>query len=121
MTRTSRFAAGLLLATACSGPSANTREIWAADLATDLLLIMTLDFQDSEITGTGLLAPLGSPGGDPLTITGTRTADTLDIHYQRGQAAPLRFQGWYTLNGTLLAGTLHGGAFNQQAVTFRRR
>ena len=121
MTRTSRLAAGLLLAAACSGPSDNTREIWAADLPDDVLLIMTLDFHGSEITGTGLLAPLGSPGGDQLTITGARTADTLDLHYQRGQADPLRFQGWYTLHRTILAGTLDGGGFNQRAVSFRRR
>jgi hypothetical protein len=121
MIRFSSLAAGLLLAGACSGPSGNTREIWAADLPNEILLIMTLHFQDGEVTGTGLLAPLGMTGGDALTITGTRRADTLDLHYQRGQGDPMRFQGWYIRNKAALDGILDGGEFVQRPVSFRRR
>jgi hypothetical protein len=113
--------AGLLLAAACSDPGGSSTQRWAADLQPDRVLIMTIHFQGSEISGSGLLAPLASTSGDQLTITGTRIADTLDILYQRGPADPLRFRGWYVVNGTLLAGTLDGGEFDGRPVTFRRR
>jgi hypothetical protein len=49
------------------------------------------------------------------------TADTLDLHYDRGNAAPpLSFHGWYTSNKARLVGKLDGGAFQQTAVSFRK-
>ncbi|HSE53689.1 MAG TPA: hypothetical protein VLB00_15970, partial [Gemmatimonadales bacterium] len=70
--------------------------------------------------GEGFLSTYNSPAVEPLTLTGIRTADTVNITFLRGDAVPFRFNGWYLANGTL-GGKLDGGGFINQNVSFRRR
>ena len=111
----------ILAATTCrSGIEAGSHESWAADLvARQQVLFMTLERRDSDVTGTGTLASLTNPGGESLTITGTRRADSLSVTYRRQSADPFRFVGRYT--GPGIVGVLHGAEFVQVAVSFRSR
>jgi hypothetical protein len=105
---------------ACSNDYATGTELWAADLPNDRLLLMTLVREDDELNGQGFLSSNNSPGVEPLTLTGTRVADTVAITYHRDNAEPFRFNGWYLANGTL-GGKLDGGGLANQSVSFRRR
>jgi hypothetical protein len=94
---------------------------WAADLiARRQVLSMHFTQHGSDLTGTGLLVDVHATLGDPLTLTGVRYADTLDITYRRSVGDPFRFVGWYTFRGTI-EGTLDGAEFKREAVTFRDR
>lgn len=105
---------------ACSDEYATGTELWAADLLTEQLLVMTLVRNGSELNGQGFLSHYNSPAVEPLTLTGTRVADTVDITYHRDNAEPFRFTGWYLARGTL-DGKLDGGGFVNQSISFRRR
>jgi hypothetical protein len=105
---------------ACSNEYATGTELWAADLPGDQLLLMTLVREGDELNGEGFLSYLNSPAVEPLTLTGTRVADTVDVTFLRGGADPFRFVGWYLARGTL-DGKLDGGEFVNQSISFRRR
>lgn len=105
---------------ACGDDYATGTELWAADLPSDQVLLMTLVRSGGELNGEGFLSSYNSPAVEPLTLTGTRTADTVNITFLRGDAVPFRFNGWYLANGTL-GGRLDGGEFVNQNVSFRRR
>jgi hypothetical protein len=105
---------------ACSTDYATATELWAADLLSDQVLLMTLVRNDSELNGEGFLSHYNSPAVEPLTLTGTRIADTVAITYHRQNADPFRFNGWYLARGTL-DGKLDGGGFVNQSISFRRR
>ena len=105
---------------ACSNDYATGTELWIADLPSDQVLLMTLVRDGDELNGEGFLSSLNSPAVEPLTLTGTRVADTVDITFRRGDADPFRFVGWYLARGTL-DGKLDGGGFVNQSVSFRRR
>lgn len=105
---------------ACSNDYATGTELWAADLPSDQVLLMTLVRDGDELNGEGFLSTYNSPAVEPLTLTGIRTADTVNITFLRGDAVPFRFNGWYLANGTL-GGKLDGGGFINQNVSFRRR
>lgn len=93
-------------------------ESWAADIAsTRQVLFMTIRIRDSEVTGTGSLSSLTNPGGDALTITGTRRADSLLVTFQRQRVDPFHFTGRYV--GAGLSGVLDGAEFVQLSVSFR--
>ena len=117
-----RFLIGVLLGLgACSNDYATGSELWAADLlASQQVLLMTLVRDGDELNGEGFLSYYNSPAVEPLTLTGTRVADTVDITFLRGDAVPFRFVGWYLARGTL-DGKLDGGAFVNRAISFRRR
>ena len=105
---------------ACSNDYATGTELWAADLPGDQVLLMTLVREGDELNGEGFLSTYNSPAVEPLTLTGTRVADTVAITFLRGDVEPFRFNGWYLARGTL-DGKLDGGGFVNQNVTFRRR
>jgi hypothetical protein len=105
---------------ACSNDYASGTELWAADLLTEQVLLMTLVREGDELNGTGFLSYYNSPVVEPLTLTGTRVADTVAITYHRDNAESFRFDGWYLANGTL-GGKLDGGGFVNQSISFRRR
>jgi hypothetical protein len=112
---------GLFLALgACSTEYATGTELWAADLTNDQLLLMTLVREGEELNGQGFLSYYNSPAVEPLTLTGTRVADTVDITYRRENAESFRFVGWYMARGTL-DGKLDGAEFVNQSISFRRR
>ena len=99
---------------------------WAADLiSSHRVLLMTLVRQGSALTGTGALASLIDPGSrEDLTLSGTRTADTVQITYRRPDGSTFQFAGWYIARGPegpTIVGALDGGEFNRLAVTFRNR
>jgi len=95
--------------------------IWAADLdRPDRVLVMTLVQDDSELNGTGFLAPLNSSASESLVLSGTRIADTLDITFQRQVGEPFRFTGYLTAQKTLL-GVLDGAEFARLTVQFKQR
>ena len=95
-------------------------ERWAADLkSTQQVLLMNLKRDGSTVTGDGMLASLTNPGGEPLTVTGTRYGDSLRVFYNRQSADPFRFVGRYT--GLALVGILDGGEFAAVGTSFRSR
>ena len=104
----------------CSNEYATGTELWVADLPAQQLLLMTLVRDGDELNGEGFLSSYNSPAVEPLTLTGTRMADTVDITFLRGDADPFRFTGWYLARGTL-DGRLDGGGFLNQTISFRRR
>lgn len=110
----------LLGLAACSNDYATGTELWIADLPGDQVLLMTLVRDGHELNGEGFLSYLNSPSVEPLTLTGTRVADTVDITFLRGDADPFRFVGWYLARGTL-DGKLDGGEFVDRSISFRRR
>ena len=81
---------------------------------------MTFTRQQPDLAGTGLLGALTSPGGEGLTFSGTRRADTLDITYVRVTGGSFHFAGWFVAGHAGIAGTLNGGEFVNQSVSFRR-
>jgi hypothetical protein len=105
---------------ACSNEYATGTELWAADLPGDQLLLMTLVREGDELNGQGFLSYYNSPAVEPLTLTGTRVADTVAITFLRGDGDPFRFNGWYLARGTL-DGKLDGGEFVNLSISFRRR
>ena len=106
---------------ACSNDYATGHELWAADLlASQQVLLMTLVRDGDELNGEGFLSSYNSPAVEPLTLTGIRTADTVNITFLRGDATPFRFVGWYLARGTL-DGKLDGGEFVNRSISFRRR
>lgn len=105
---------------ACSNDYATATELWIADLPSDQVLLMTLVRDGDELNGEGFLSYLNSPAVEPLTLTGTRVADTVAITFLRGEVDPFRFDGWYLANGTL-GGKLDGGEFVNRSISFRRR
>jgi hypothetical protein len=115
-------AAGLLTAAACSEPvEPSGTESWAADLIQRRqVLFIQFTRNGSQLTGTGSLTDLDGPAGEPLTLQGTRTGDTLDISMQRVVQPPLHFRGWYTSLITL-SGVLDGAEFDQMNVVFKNR
>ena len=95
-------------------------ENWAADIATSRqVLFMTLERRGSDVTGTGVLASLTNPGGESLTLTGPRRADSVSITYRRQAADPFRLVGRYV--GPGIVGVLDGAEFVQVDVSFRSR
>ena len=94
-------------------------ERWAADLANQRVLFMTIQVRGADVSGTGTLAALTNPGGEPLTLTGTRRADSLSITYRRQTADPFHLVGRYT--GPGIVGVLDGAEFVQASVSFRSR
>ena len=80
---------------------------------------MYLTRDGATVRGTGTLASLTNPGGEPLTLTGTRTADSLRVLYTRQSGDPFRFVGRYA--GLGIVGTLDGAEFVQVAISFRAR
>jgi hypothetical protein len=115
-------AAGLLTAAACSEPvEPSGTESWAADLIQRRqVLFIQFSRNGSQLTGTGSLSDLDGPAGEPLTLTGTRTGDTLDITMQREVQPSLHFRGWYTSLITL-SGVLDGAEFDRMNVVFKNR
>lgn len=112
------FIAGAVTCT--SGTEPEDAERWVADLVTtQQVLSMTLRRRGPEVSGTATLASLTGPGGEPLTLTGTRDADSLRITYRREIGDPFRFIGRYT--GPGITGILDGAEFVQVAVAFRSR
>jgi len=105
---------------ACSDEYATGTELWAADLPASQLLLMTLVREGDELNGEGFLSRYNSPAVEPLTLTGTRVADTVAITFLRSGGDPFRFDGWYLARGTL-DGKLDGGGFVNQSISFRRR
>ena len=98
----------------------NGSEQWAADItSTRQVLFMYLTRDGTSVRGTGTLASLTNPGGESLTLTGTRTADSLRVFYTRQTGDPFRFVGRYA--GLGIVGTLDGAEFVQVAVSFRAR
>ena len=94
---------------------------WVADLiGRQQVLSMRLTQNGSALTGFGSLADLHASLGDPLTLSGVRYADTVDITYTRSAGGPFRFVGWYTSRGTI-DGKLDGAEFVREAVSFRDR
>jgi len=105
---------------ACDSTEPRATERWAADLvATRQVLIMTFQRHGSEISGTATLASLTNPGGEALTLTGTRSDDSLKITYRRQSADAFRFRGRYA--GPGLVGVLDGAEFVELSVAFRAR
>ena len=98
---------------------------WAADLtASDRVLLMTLVRHGTALTGTGALASLTDPGSrEDLTLSGTRTADTVQITYRRSDGSTFQFAGRYIAQGPepAIVGALNGGEFNRLTVTFLNR
>ena len=116
-----RFLIAVLLGLgACSNDYATGTELWAADLPGDQVLLMTLVRDGDELNGQGFLSAYNSPAVEPLTLTGIRTADTVNITFLRADAVPFRFVGWYLARGTL-DGKLDGGEFVNRSISFRRR
>ena len=114
------FALALGAAACDDSTDPNGIERWVADLTTTRqVLFMTLERSGSEVTGTASLASLTNPGSEPLTLTGTRLADSLRITYRRQGGDPFTFSGRYV--GPGLGGVLHGAEFVQLAVAFRSR
>lgn len=102
------------------GFGSGASERWAADLvATQQVLFMRLTRQGEEVSGSGSLSSLTSPGAEALTVTGTRRADTLRVTYRRQAAESFRFVGRYS--GMGLAGVLDGAEFQGLPVAFRAR
>jgi hypothetical protein len=113
-------AAGLLAA-ACSEPvEPSGIESWAADLPRQRVLFIQFTRNGTQLTGTGSLTDLDGPAGEPLTLTGTRTGDTLDMTLQREVQPSLHFRGWYTSLITL-SGVLDGAEFDRMNVVFKNR
>ncbi|HEX6048129.1 MAG TPA: hypothetical protein VFZ21_02635 [Gemmatimonadaceae bacterium] len=105
---------------ACGSTEPGSTERWAADLvATGQVLIMTFRGYGSEVSGTATLASLTNPGGEALTLTGTRSDDSLKIMFRRQDADAFRFRGRYA--GPGLAGVLDGAEFVELPVAFRAR
>lgn len=80
---------------------------------------MTFQRHGMEVSGTGTLGNLTNPGSEPLTLTGTRSDDSLKITYRRQGADAFRFRGRYT--GPGLEGVLDGAEFVELSVAFRPR
>jgi hypothetical protein len=116
------FVAGLLTAAACSEPvEPSGTESWAADLIQRRqVLFIQFTKNGSQLAGTGSLSDLDGPAAEPLTLTGTRTGDTLDLTLQREVQPSLHFRGWYTSLVTL-SGVLDGAEFDQMNVVFKNR
>ena len=81
---------------------------------------MTIVRDGDELSGEGFLSYYSAPDVEPLTLSGTRIADTVDITYHRDNAEPFRFTGWYLAKGTL-DGKLDGAEFVNRSISFRRR
>ena len=101
-----------------SGPSGS--ESWVADISSSRqVLFMTLTRDGTTIRGNGTLASLTNAGGESLTLSGTRNADSLRINYSRPAGDPFRFVGRYA--GLGMVGVLDGAEFVQVNVSFRSR
>ena len=115
-------AASVIFSTASCRDSTGPRtgESWVADLASSRqVLFMQLTRNGTTVSGSGTLASLTNPGGETLTLAGTRSADSLRITYGRASAEPFRFVGRYA--GPGLEGVLDGAEFVQVRVAFRAR
>lgn len=101
-----------------AGP--NPVERWSADIPSrQQVLSMTLTRDGNTVRGSGTLANLTNPGGETLTLTGMRNADSLRVFYSRQNADPFRFVGRYV--GPGLVGILDGAEFSEVGVGFRSR
>jgi len=110
-----------LLAGCQSTVDVPSTETWAADLVTTgRVLFMTFGRTDTSLSGTGSLAVLTGPGGEQLTLTGTRRGDTLAIVFRRPSGTEFRMDGRYVVNHAGIAGVLNGGEFVNLGVAFRR-
>jgi hypothetical protein len=102
-------------------PQTSVAESWNADLtATGHVLFLSLRRQDSTVTGTGSLRSLLSPGAaDALVVAGQYRSDSLILTLNAVAGYQMHFTGTYGVRHASLSGTLDGGAFSNQRVSFR--
>ena len=100
-------------------PPLQRSEAWGADLRrTSQVLIMGIQIEAGEVSGSGTLAHLTNIDTHDLTVTGALIGDSLHLRYDRPNGASFRFRGRYATQGLL--GYLLDAEFDSLAVSFRR-
>lgn len=95
-------------------------DAWVADMATEkYVLAINIATSVSPIRGGGTLSPLLTSGGESLTVSGTRTADTLDLSLSGSSGTRYDLRVWYVAKGQGLTGRLNGGIFNNVSLSFK--
>ena len=80
---------------------------------------MSFELSGSALQGSGSVTGFTNFVSVPLSLTGTRTADTLDITYMRPDKSQMHFVGHYILSGQVITGVLSGGEFNSVTAQFK--
>jgi hypothetical protein len=122
LARATTVAVAVILGTAMCDSAAepDDSESWVADITSrQQVLFMTFRRNGTELTGSGTLAALTNVGGETLTLTGTRTTDSLTVTFRRNVGNSFRFAGRYI--GPGITGVLDGAEFVQVNVSFRAR
>ena len=116
-----RALAPMLLLAACGGDrGVAPTEWWVADLVqTQQVLFMAFTIRSGSVSGTGSLSHLTNNVSEPLTVSGTRTPDSLSVAFAHGQDLRFTFGGSYGTSS--LQGILHGSEFDSVAVLFRQQ
>lgn len=112
----------VVLSACTSSVEPRPAERWSVDFPrTSQVMLLSWTTHDATVSGSGSLSALLVPGStEPLVITGTRNADTLNLLLRRNGNPSLHFHGWYVGRGASITGILNGDEFDAVSVSFRK-
>lgn len=96
-------------------------DAWVAEIQSlQYVVAINIATKVSPVRGGGTLTPLlNAAGGEGLTVSGTRIADTLDLSLAATSGMRYDLRVWYVSNGRGLTGRINGGVFNNVSLSFR--